>query len=101
MGNENYKTEEKKQQNNSDIDFKKEIDSYFEASKGSNYEKLKNFTKYVLSQSITSFLSKNEIFKKILNIQCLIIECEVHLGGGLMSWAIYPQYMNLLITNKK
>ena len=65
MRNKNYKTEEKSQQNNSDIEFKKEIDSYFESSLGSNYEKLKNFTKYVPRQKLTSFLSKNEIFKQI------------------------------------
>ena len=87
MSDMNYNTEEKKQQSNSDIEFKKEIDSYFETSIGSNYQKLRNFTKYVPRQKITSFISKNEIFKKILNIQGSIIECGVHLGGGLMSWA--------------
>ena len=63
MRNKIYKTEEKNQQNNSDIEFKRKIDSYFESSLGSNYEKLKNFTKYVPRQKITSFLSKNETFK--------------------------------------
>ncbi len=63
MRNKNYKKEEKNKQNNSDKEFKKEIDSYFEFSLGSNYEKLKNFTKYVPRKKTTSFLSKNEIFK--------------------------------------
>ena len=58
MRNKNYKTEEKSQQNNSDIEFKKKIDSYFESSLGLNYEKLKNFTKYVPRQKLTSFDSQ-------------------------------------------
>jgi hypothetical protein len=36
---------------------------------------------------MTTFLSKYEIFKKVLNIHGSIIECGVYLGGGLMTFA--------------
>ena len=45
------------------------------------------FAKYASRQSITSFLARDEIFKKILKIHGSIIECGVYAGQGLMTWA--------------
>ena len=49
--------------------------------------KLDNFPKYVRIQALTRFLSRYEIYKKILNIKGSVIECGVFQGLGLMTWA--------------
>jgi hypothetical protein len=63
------------------------LETYFNESSGTNAWKLQNFTKYVPRQSITRFLVRYEIFKKILNIQGSIVEIGVLDGASLMSWA--------------
>lgn len=49
--------------------------------------KLINFEKYVPRQSLSRFMAKYELFKMIKNTKGSIVECGVHFGGGLMSWA--------------
>ena len=82
-----------------DREYKKSIEKYFSESLGTNYDKLQNFPKFVSKQDISLFLAKYEIFKKILHINGQIIECGVHLGGGLMTWAqlssIFEPYNHL------
>ncbi len=69
------------------IDYYSRLDDYFTHSSSPVLEKLANFTKYVPRQTITRFLSKYEIFKRVLNIQGAVIECGVFHGGGLMTFA--------------
>ena len=52
-----------------------------------NIEKIQNFAKYVPRQNLTTFLTRYEIFKKILDVPGSIIECGVLFGGGLMTFA--------------
>lgn len=59
----------------------------FEKSNCSTKEKLRNFSKYVKRQDVARFLAMNEIFKRQIDIKGSIIECGVHHGGGLMTWA--------------
>lgn len=49
--------------------------------------KLNNFEKYVPRQALSRFLVRYELFKLIKNVKGSIVECGVHYGGGLMSWA--------------
>lgn len=49
--------------------------------------KLRIFEKYVDRQPLSRFMAKYELFKMIQNTKGSIIECGVHFGGGLMSWA--------------
>jgi len=49
--------------------------------------KLNNFEKYVKRQALSRFIARYEIFKLIKNVKGSIIECGVHHGGGVMSWA--------------
>ncbi len=60
---------------------------YFKNSKSSLSSKLENFTKYVRRQNLSKFLVRHELFKLQSNIKGSIIECGVHEGGGLMTWA--------------
>lgn len=50
-------------------------------------KKLANFPKYVRRQSLARFLVQTEIFKLQLPVKGSIVECGVHHGGGVMSWA--------------
>lgn len=64
-------------------------DKYSELFNNSTYDtglKLENFPKYVKRQNLTYFISKYEIFKKIINIHGSIVECGVLYGGSLMTW---------------
>jgi len=59
----------------------------FEQSACPTDKKLANFSKYVRRQTIARFMAHHEIFKRILNVKGSIVECGVHHGGGLMTWA--------------
>lgn len=50
-------------------------------------KKLANFPKYVRRQNLARFLVQTEIFKLQLPVKGSIVECGVHHGGGVMSWA--------------
>lgn len=49
--------------------------------------KLENFPKYIKRQKLTRLLALYEIFKKIVHVKGSIVECGVHRGFGLMTWA--------------
>ena len=61
--------------------------SCFERNPGTWEQKLENFPKYVRRQNLTRFLALYEIFKKVLPVKGSIVECGVHQGFGLMTWA--------------
>lgn len=65
----------------------KELEDYIGTTKLSNVEKFENFAKYTPRWSIMRFLTKYEMFKRILDVEGVIIEAGVYHGGGLMSWA--------------
>ncbi len=65
----------------------KKIVQIFEKSSDTTEMKLDNFTKYVKKQRVTRFLALYELFKKILPVKGSVIECGVHRGFGLMTWA--------------
>ena len=50
-------------------------------------KKLANFANYVRRQNIARFLAYYELFKRQLCVKGSIVECGVHNGGGVMSWA--------------
>lgn len=84
-----------------DVAYRIGLEDYFRSSIGSNVEKLENFTKYVPRQVLTTFISKYEIFKRVLNIQGSIVECGVLLGGGLMTFAQLSAILEPLNFNRK
>jgi len=73
---------ESKDQSPADIDYRICLESYFTDSVGSITERLENFAKYVPRQKLTHFISRYEMFKRVLQIQGSIIECGIRFGGG-------------------
>ena len=74
-------------QTNNDNLYKQHIGEHFTNSSGEVLDKLSSFTRFVSRQNLSTFLAKNEIFKRIVNIHGNIIECGVFKGTGLMTWA--------------
>ena len=68
-------------------EFRERLEDYFLNSPGTVSWKLQNFAKYVPRQTLSRFLLRAEMFKRVLDIQGSIIECGVLGGGGLMMWA--------------
>ncbi len=50
-------------------------------------QKFEHFAKYVRRQRIARFLACYEIFKLQMHIKGSIVECGVHQGNGIMTWA--------------
>lgn len=71
-----------------DRNYYQDLGQFWDKSIGTNIDKLKSFTKFVPFTEFPKFICKYEIFKKILHIHGGIVECGVHQGGGLMTWAL-------------
>jgi hypothetical protein len=61
--------------------------STFENSSAPTDVKVANFAKYISRQKMSRFLAQSEIFMKQLGIKGSIIDCGVHHGNSLMTWA--------------
>lgn len=59
----------------------------FERNPSSWEAKMENFPKYVKRQNLTRFLALYEIFKLVLPVKGSVVECGVHHGFGLLTWA--------------
>jgi len=70
-----------------DNEYEVGMESYYDASLGTNMDKLRSFTKFAPRQILSTFLGKNELFQRVLGVHGHIIECGVYLGAGLMTWA--------------
>jgi len=70
-----------------DKEYESVMETYFDASLGTNMDKLRSFAKYVPRQTISTFLAKSELFQHVLSVRGHIVECGVFLGSGLMTWA--------------
>jgi hypothetical protein len=75
-----YRTETEKQVG-------RENSAIFERSDDPIEVRLENFPKYVRRQHLKRFLAMYELFKRALPVKGSVIECGVHRGFGLMSWA--------------
>jgi hypothetical protein len=78
---------EPKNQSANDLEQFNAIESLFNSSGDSVSNKIDAFTKYASRQSIAKFLTKYEIFKRILNVNGSIVEGGVLHGGGTLAWA--------------
>lgn len=88
-------------QTENDLNYAENMEHYFDNAIGTNIDKLQNFTKFVSRQSLSLFLAKHELFQKVLNVHGHIIECGVHLGGGLMTWAKFSAIYEVVNHNRR
>ena len=70
-----------------DREYEAGMESYFDASLGTNMDKLRSFAKFAPRQILSTFIAKSELFKHVLGVHGHIIEGGVFLGAGLMTWA--------------
>lgn len=78
---------EPKNQSANDLEQFNAIENLFKSSGDSVLNKIDAFPKYASRQSIAKFLTKYEIFKRILNVNGSIVEGGVLHGGGTLAWA--------------
>lgn len=64
-------------------------------------KKLDNFSLFVRRQAIGRFLCLYELFKKVAGIKGSIVECGVHIGGGLMAFAKFSANMEPIAMDRK
>src|SRR3712207_5933195 len=62
-------------------------EAYFAASHGGTLAKLAAFPRFADRSSISRFLVKAEMFRAVLGVQGSVVECGVHDGGGLFTFA--------------
>lgn len=81
------KSRDQKSQSANDLSQFEAIENLFNNDANALIEKLEAFPKYASRQAIAKFLTKYEIFKRILNVNGSIVECGVLHGAGLLAWA--------------
>jgi hypothetical protein len=70
-----------------EADSRAELGAYFDESPGANADKLDAFPKYIRRQSLARVLALQDLFRMVLDVPGDVMECGVHLGGGLMTFA--------------
>lgn len=81
------KSRDPKNQSQNDLEQFEAIKALFRDDPSDLCEKIEAFPKYVSRQTLAKFLTKYELYKRILYINGSIIECGVLHGAGLMAWA--------------
>ncbi|WP_122074605.1 TylF/MycF/NovP-related O-methyltransferase [Pseudophaeobacter sp. EL27] len=74
-------------QSKGDLDQFSAMETLFQSETDSLVNRLDAFPKYASRQSIAKFLTKYEIFQKILHVNGSIVEGGVLHGGGTLGWA--------------
>jgi Macrocin-O-methyltransferase (TylF) len=74
-------------QTSRDAEYLTGLASYFDQGIGDTIDKLRSFPKFIPNSALGKFLCRYELFKEILPVHGAIVECGVHLGGGVMTWA--------------
>jgi Macrocin-O-methyltransferase (TylF) len=88
MSNSDVKhSREPRNQSKGDLDQFAAMESLFQSDTDSLVDRLDAFPKYASRQSIAKFLTKYEIFQKILHVNGSIVEGGVLHGGGTLGWA--------------
>jgi hypothetical protein len=70
-----------------DNEYDSGMETYFDASMGTNMDKLRSFPKFVPRQIFGTTIGKVELFRRALDVHGHVVECGVYLGAGLMTWA--------------
>jgi hypothetical protein len=82
-------------------DVSKGLESVFINCSDSVETKLDNFPKYIREQKLRRLFALYEIFKKIITVKGSVVECGVHAGFGLMSWALMSSIFEPVNLNRR
>jgi hypothetical protein len=81
------KSRDQASQSDSDLSQFAAVEQLFRDDEIDLVEKLDAFPRYASRQAIAKFLTKYEIFKRMLPVNGSIVECGVLHGAGLLAWA--------------
>jgi Macrocin-O-methyltransferase (TylF) len=81
------KSRDQKSQSSNDLSQFDSAEALFSNDPADLIEKIEAFPKFASRQAIAKFLTKYEIFKRILTVNGSIVECGVLHGAGLLAWA--------------
>lgn len=81
------KSRDQKSQSSNDLSQFGAAEALFRNDPADLIEKIEAFPKFASRQAIAKFLTKYEIFKRILTVNGSIVECGVLHGAGLLAWA--------------
>lgn len=81
------KSRDQKSQSTQDVSQFEAIEMLFHNDPSDLIERIEAFPKFVSRQSMAKFLTKYEIFKRILTVNGSIVECGVLHGAGTLAWA--------------
>jgi hypothetical protein len=81
------KSRDKASQSQSDLSQFAAVEELFRDDAIDLVEKLEAFPRYASRQALAKFLTKHEIFKRVLPVNGSIVECGVLHGAGLLTWA--------------
>jgi hypothetical protein len=84
---EHFSMADNRTQTDRDREYADGLGRYFTESLGTHVDKLRNFSKFVPRQALSTFLAKHALFELVREVHGHIIECGVFLGGGVMTWA--------------
>ena len=74
-------------QTNMERAYEEQLEEYIARDFVSNVDKVNYFAKYVPRQRLADFITRYELFRKVLNVHGSVVECGVYMGGGLMTYA--------------
>jgi hypothetical protein len=77
------------------------MEDTFHSSKIRTFDKLEAFPRFSSKRSLARFLCKYEIFKQIIHINGVVIECGVFNGTGLFTWAQLSNILEPTNYNRK
>lgn len=81
------KSRDQKSQSSNDLSQFGAVEALFHNDTADLIEKIEAFPKFASRQAIAKFLTKYEIFKRIISVNGSIVECGVLHGAGLLAWA--------------
>ncbi len=87
IGNRAKETLKGQDRSEQELSYEEQRERYISQTPFSPGDVVNNFTKYITRQALSRFLCKQELFRKIIDVDGSVVECGVFQGGGVMTWA--------------
>ena len=84
---------------NSEKEYFDRIEEYWQQADGNYSEKMYSLSRFVPRQALGYFLTRNEIFKQVLDVHGSVLDFGIYRGGSFFTWlqlsAIYEPYNHI------